>query len=140
MTHSKGISWIDDCRIPYTKGDVDKINFDRPRVRELKPDRDWILTQAHDFTNPDFKEYNTDGRFPANLLVCDDMLNDGIITKTTSSKGHIRKGNVIGDNRTPVAAGLFGDGNWIEGTNINDKGTNSRYYDIDKWFNNLIDV
>ena len=77
MTHSKGISWIDDCRIPYTKGDVDKINFDRPRVRELKPDRDWILTQAHDFTNPDFKEYNTDGRFPANLLVCDDMLNDG---------------------------------------------------------------
>jgi hypothetical protein len=55
-------------------------------------------------------------------------------------KGHIRKGKVIGDNRTPVAAGLFGDGNWIEGTNINDKGTNSRYYDIDRWFNNLIDV
>jgi hypothetical protein len=126
-SYSKGISWIDDCRIPYTKGDVDKINFDRPRVRELKPDRDWILTQAHDFTNPDFKEYNTDGRFPANLLVCDDMLNDGVISK--SIKGNERKVKIIGS---------FGGGITNENNEYNDKGTNSRYYDIDKWFDKMI--
>ena len=31
-------------------------------------------------------------------------------TKSTASKGHFRKGNVVGDGRTPVAAGQFGDG------------------------------
>jgi hypothetical protein len=132
---SKGICWIDDCRIPYTKGDVDKINFDRPRVRELKEDRDWILTQAHDFTNPDYKEYNTDGRFPANILVSDDMLNDGVISKST-----------IFDGKLPnIKGGRFG-ANDVELTNeralggYNDKGTNSRYYDIDKWFDKILDV
>ncbi|CAB4141680.1 hypothetical protein UFOVP424_8 [uncultured Caudovirales phage] len=134
MTYSKGISWIDDCRIPYTKGDVDKINFDRPRVRELKPDRDWILTQAHDFTNPDFKEYNTDGRFPANLLVCDDMLNDGVISK--SSVYDNNKGDTNGFHAT--SRDIKGKRKDVGG--FKDKGTNSRYYDIDKWFNNLIDV
>ena len=67
------------------------------------------------------------------------MLNDGKITKTTASKGHIRKGNVLGDTRTPVAAGQFGDGAWIEGTNINDKGSSSRFYDLDLWFDKVID-
>lgn len=130
MTHSKGISWIDDCRIPYTKGDVDKINFDRPRVRELKPDRDWILTQAHDFTNPDFKEYNTDGRFPANLLVCDDMLNDGNIVK--SSNNWSKKTNLQSPYFTDERQEIQKD------TSYGDKGTNSRYYNIDKWFDNII--
>jgi hypothetical protein len=130
-SYSKGISWIDDCRIPFV---------DDGDIKSATPGS---LKATGEFSSFGFKsgnELNTTGRFPANLLVSDDMLNDGSTSKTTSSKGHIRKGNVIGDNRTPVAAGLFGDGNWIEGTNINDKGTNSRYYDIDGWFNNLIDV
>jgi hypothetical protein len=130
--YSKGISWIDDCRIPFV---------DENTSRKQTP----VKVEVYGWSNHkgqigSFDDNWKQGRFPANLLVSDDMLNDGVITKTTASKGHIRKGNVIGDNRTPVAAGLFGDGNWIEGTNINDKGTNSRYYDIDKWFNNLIDV
>ena len=131
--YSKGISWIDDCRIPYTKGDVDKINFDRPRVRELKPDRDWILTQAHDFTNPDFKEYNTDGRFPANILVSDDMLNDGVISKSGNNK--IRSSDGFNKNAYGIGIGVkVGDNNGEYG----DKGTNSRYYDIDKWFDKIL--
>jgi hypothetical protein len=125
--YSKGISWIDDCRIPYTKTDKETINFDRPRVRELKEDRDWILTQAHDFTNPDFKEYNTDGRFPANILVSDDMLNDGIVSKTTQK-------NKVVKNTTQ----MFNYSPQREYPEINDKGSNSRYYNIDKWFENLI--
>ena len=124
MMYSKGISWIDDCRIPYTKTDKETINFDRPRVRELKEDRDWILTQAHDFTNPDFKEYNTDGRFPANILVCDDMLNDGTTSKTNNGKRH---------NKTTQM--FYGKG---EHYYTGDKGSSSRYYDIDKWFDKII--
>jgi hypothetical protein len=134
MKYSKGVSWTDDTRIPFV--DKETINFDRPRIREKK---EWVYELGTTWENPDVKEYNTQGRFTPNLLVCDDMLNDGRITKTTASKGHIRKGNVLGDTRTPVAAGQFGDGAWIEGTNINDKGSSSRFYDLDLWFNKVID-
>ena len=126
-SYSKGISWFDDCRIGFE---------DRQNQQKIFANGNGGVYKE---SNTSKDEYvSVKGRFPANLLVCDDMLNDGTTSKTTASKGHIRKGNVIGDNRTPVAAGLFGDGNWIEGTNINDKGSNSRYYNIDKWFDNII--
>jgi hypothetical protein len=128
--YSKGISWIDDCRIPYTKTDKETINFDRPRVRELKEDRDWILTQAHDFTNPDFKEYNTDGRFPANLLVCDDMLNDGVITKQNPRKYKA--------DLDIQETSLLGFGDTRDKIQMGDSGSSSRYYNIDKWFDKII--
>jgi hypothetical protein len=129
-SYSKGITWIDDCRIPYTNTDKETINFDRPRVRELKENRDWILTQAHDFTNPDFKEYNTNGRFPANLLVCDDMLNDGNVVQ--SSNNWSKKTNLQSPYFTDERQVIQKDTSYV------DKGTNSRYYDIDKWFDNLL--
>ena len=132
VSYSNGISWIDDCRIPFV--DEKDIPNDMDK-RHLTSDRIFLEREGY---KPFLYQQNTQGRFPANILVSDDMLNDGVITKTTSSKGHIRKGNVVGDNRTPVAAGLFGDGNWIEGTNINDKGSSSRYYDIDKWFDKIL--
>ena len=136
MKYAKGVCWVDDTRIPFVDVDKETINFDRPRIREKK---DWVYELGTTWENPDVKEYNQQGRFTPSLLVCDDMLNDGKITKTTASKGHIRKGNVLGDTRTPVAAGQFGDGAWIEGTNINDKGSSSRFYDLDLWFDKVID-
>jgi len=36
----------------------------------------------------------------------------------TKSEGHFRKNNVIGDERTPVAAGQFGNGAWVAGTDL----------------------
>ena len=36
----------------------------------------------------------------------------------TKSEGHFRKGNVIGDERTSVGAGQFGDGAWVSGTDL----------------------
>jgi hypothetical protein len=122
-SYSKGISWIDDCRIPF----VDNVNFD------LKPNRskkvyggNSLLDSKTEYTNTD---YNTQGRFPANLLVSDDMLNDGVISKSGDIKPHIqkRKTNVFNSNQ-------------IISSFKSDKGTNSRYYDIDNWFDNLIDV
>ena len=122
-SYSKGISWIDDCRIPFVdEGDSDKA---------CKSDRT---------TKTRYQEWNrnlynrlggdTKGRFPANLLVSDDMLNDGVITKQT-------KWNKIHDDSI---GGIFGGGRMNPNNSYGDKGSNSRYYDIDKWFNNLIDV
>jgi hypothetical protein len=126
------VSWTDDTRIPFVN-EVDLDNACNKNHQQGKYNTDFFESYYKR------KGSDTKGRFTPNLLVCDDMLNDGRITKTTASKGHIRKGNVLGDTRTPVAAGQFGDGAWIEGTNINDKGSSSRFYDLDLWFNKVID-
>ena len=123
MRYAKGVMWLDDCRIPFVDSDKETINFDRPRIREKN--EDWILTGGFTFDKEDVKEYNQQGRFTPNLLVCDDMLNDGKISvseggKTTRDTAH------------------FGGGTFkMEG--YGDKGSNSRYYDLDMWFNKMID-
>jgi hypothetical protein len=131
MTHSKGISWIDDCRIPFVD---EKINFDRPRVREKK---EWVYELGITWENPDVKEYNTQGRFPANLLVCDDMLNDGNIIQY--NKNRTDNGTYLGGHRKEYVGTDDNDVvKQIKGQFFNDKGSNSRYYDIDKWFDKII--
>ena len=123
--YSKGIMWLADCRIPFVDTDKDKINFDRPRLREKK---DWVYDLGTTWENPDVKEYNQQGRFSPNLLVCDDMLNDGVITKQSN-----RKYNNKGDNQIFKGAGKG------ENYGFGDKGTNSRYYDLDLWFDKMLE-
>jgi hypothetical protein len=83
MRYSKGIMWLDDCRIPFVDSDKDTINFERPRLREKK---EWVYELGTTWENPDVKEYNQQGRFTPNLLVCDDMLNDGSVSKVSPSR------------------------------------------------------
>ena len=132
MRYSKGICWIGDCRIPFVDADKEKINFDRPRLREGSFDESY---NGHwSFKNLDVKEYNQQGRFTPNLLVCDDMLNDGVISK--SGKNTIRKSNGFNKNAYGIGIGIKeGDNNGEYG----DSGSSSRYYDLDKWFDNIID-
>lgn len=131
MSFAKGISWIDDCRIPFVN---EEINFNQQPIRTKEQviyggGKGFPIMNNHN-------DYNTQGRFPANILVCDDMLNDGAISKGIKSK---RGGAIDSDSGTY---------SWNEGNTknvekylcgFNDKGTNSRYYDIDKWFNNLLE-
>lgn len=44
-------------------------------------------------------------------------------SEKVKQEGHIRKGNVVGDSRTSVAAGQFGDGAFVAGTDL----TNGRF-------------
>tara|TARA_B110000503_G_scaffold127881_1_gene198138 strand:- start:137 stop:529 length:393 start_codon:yes stop_codon:yes gene_type:complete len=128
MSYSKGVSWIGDCRIPFVDSDKETINFDRPRLREKK---DWVYDLGTTWENPDVKEYNQQGRFTPNLLVCDDMLNDGNVSKT----GFNPNANI-----KQYRGGNFGGGKTNDnGINYSDKGSSSRYYDLDMWFNKMID-
>ena len=137
MRYAKGIMWLDDCRIPFVDSDKETINFDRPRVR-TSVNEDWILKQAHDYTNPEHKEYNQQGRFTPNLLVCDDMLNDGSITQYNKTRED--KGNYLGGHRKEYVGTTDNDiVKQIKGQFFSDKGSNSRYYDLDKWFDKIID-
>jgi hypothetical protein len=127
IKYSKGICWIGDCRIPFVDSDKDTINFDRPRLREKK---EWVYGLGTTWENPDVKEYNTQGRFTPNLLVCDDMLNDGI----KPNKGHRAKGKVSGYGEFGGGKSEYhGIGEYME---VDSK---SRYYDLDMWFNKMIE-
>lgn len=120
--YSKGISWIDDCRIPFVD---ENINFDTKTVRTKGR---VIYGGGNGFPiKNNLDDYNNKGRFPANILVCDDMLNDGVISKT-SQKNKVIKNTTQMFNYSPQR----------EYPEIQDKGTNSRYYDIDKWFDKII--
>jgi hypothetical protein len=122
-SYSKGISWIDDCRIPF----VDEVGFKSPQHNKNVFNKDYPIEYDGNFI------MNTQGRFPANLLVSDDMLNDGVISKSVKGRNDIGSstygGNSLLNSKTKM-------NNTDRG--FNDKGSNSRYYNIDKWFDNLI--
>jgi len=124
VNYSKGISWFDDCRIPFVDGDKTINHNTQPGS----------FVGSFGSSEKIYKE-NTQGRFPANLLVSDDMLNDGIIHK--SGKNNTRKSDGFNKNAYGIGIGVkAGDNNGEYG----DKGTNSRYYDIDKWFEKMIET
>ena len=128
MKYAKGIMWLDDCRIPFVDSDKETINFDRPRLREKKDE--WIMSGGKRWDDPDVKEYNQQGRFTPNLLVCDDLLNDGI----KPNKGHRAKSKVTGYGEFGGGKSEYhGIGEYME---VDSK---SRYYDLDKWFDKVID-
>jgi len=118
MKYAKGIMWLEDCRIPFVDEGDKTINHN---------------TQPGSFvgsfgSSETIYVENTQGRFTPNLLVCDDMLNDGTIT--SQSKRTYKP--------TEHTGSLFGNSPQAHGIGIGDKGTNSRYYDLDKWFDMMI--
>lgn len=127
-SYSKGISWIDDCRIGFE---------DRQNQQKIFANGNGGVYKQ---SNTSKDEYvSVKGRFPANLLVSDDMLNDGNIIQY--NKNRTDNGTYLGGHRKEYVGTDDNDVvKQIKGQFFNDKGSNSRYYDIDKWFDNLIDV
>ena len=76
----------------------------------------------------DTVEANSKGRFPANLLVQDDVLNDGKITKSTGGLGDINVETKFGQTSNRIQKPF----------NYQDEGSFSRYYDLDAWWKERI--
>ena len=129
MNYSKGITWFDDCRIPF----VDESDNNTTRERYDTIGYGSKMNNGWGSMDDSAKQ----GRFPANLLCSDDMLNDGIIYKSGDGKSGIK---LINHNKNNFAVGeemtFTKKGKTIH---YGDKGSNSRYYDIDAWFNNLLE-
>lgn len=131
LSNGKGITWLDDCRVP-TNPDVD----DMKRVVNRKPrvGGDWKDGSGYKNENNIFTGVPEDGRFPANLLVSDDSLNDGMVYNgqqgavTGNEESANKKGNTYGD--------YSGMGKPMEPRN--DAGSFSRYYDVDAWWNERV--
>ena len=123
LKNKRGITWLDDGRIPYESEDLEN---------RKKRDGDSFRVGKYDLkvfgqkigNTPNTSAQTNHGRFPANLLVSDDVLNDGINRK---GGGNIK-------NR-PIRF-MVGSRDWgthsIDG--FNDSGSFSRYFDLDKWF------
>src|SRR5260370_32879599 len=111
LENGKGVTWLDDCRIPYEYEDI-------PTER-----KEHVSTIAQmSVVRTDYKT-NSQDRITANLLVSDDALNDGKVTKGSAHERHNR-------------IGIFGQENKNICTSLGypDSGSFSRYFDLDKWF------
>lgn len=127
LTNGKGITWLDDGRIPY-RSDNDKestlaINsldgksFDTGRYQ---------MNVKNSFIRSKYEP--ADGRFPANLLVSDDVLDDG--------KKHIGTGGLRPQKPSPEWSPFHEETNRPY-FNYGDSGGFSRYFSLDKWAETL---
>jgi hypothetical protein len=130
MRYSKGIMWLDDCRIPFVDADLDSAMEKRKSFTNTGNGHKNLYVGGLLETPIDtLKSINTQGRFTPNLLVCDDMLNDGVITK--QSKRTYKPTENMGS--------LFGNSPQAHGVGIGDSGSSSRYYDLDLWFDKMLE-
>ncbi len=79
LKNGKGITWLDDCRIPIKKGDEPRGGYGDEVIGfgpfDNKAGAKWKKSPSAHL-----------GRFPANLLVSDDVLNEGKIASNGKSK------------------------------------------------------
>jgi hypothetical protein len=115
LASGKGITWLDHCRIPLRN--TEDLSVQRNGDRKL------------DINNMgwDFKAVTRDnkGRFPANLICSDDILNDGIERRSGGSSKYHEGGD----------SSWFGKA--LSSKDISDSGSYSRYFDLDRWWEEL---
>lgn len=120
LSNGHGVSWLDDGRIPTDS------SVDDPR---LGGNGSWKTDKAG-IATPHAGERissSAQGRFPANLLVSDDVLNDGVERRSIGGVG-THTGNKMGYHSSKTN---------FETMNYSDSGSYSRYFDLDKWAQTL---
>jgi site-specific DNA-methyltransferase (adenine-specific) len=119
LKHGTGAVNVDACLIPFSSE-----QDDAQRIRHN--------TQGSWFTTNDDKRTIEKGRFPANLLVSDDVLDDGKI----SGAGVTGSGVVTQKNRGEwLPHNVYGERKVIhEDIPYLDKGGFSRYFSLDAWW------
>ncbi len=115
LDNGKGVTWLDDCRIPY------KDENDEDSIQNKGKNINLIGMQDRSGKGVVY-EPSSVGRFPANLIVEDEVLDDGKISK--SSKG-FDPGSRNGT--------IFGCGRFDNSNTYSDSGSFSRYFSLDAW-------
>lgn len=125
LKNGKGVTWLDEGRIPYNPEDTPLGGFGGMDIGIAKP----LEHQDYSGCNP----ANSGDRFPANLLVEDSVLDDGSISKSTASIRHNKSGmGVIGHGTNTIGVGdVFSP--------YSDSGGFSRYFSLDAWWDKRIE-
>lgn len=135
LDNGKGVTYLDNCRIPYAdnKDYIDykekQESFQNSKTigKTVKGKTKFLSGDIEKLTSIPNDE--SKGRFPSNLLVSDDALNNG----KRQSTGHWTQSKITGYGR-------FGDGS-IEYNGVGNKETvdsYSKYFDVDIWYDNVI--
>lgn len=125
LKNGKGVTWLGKGTIPYVSDkdrESSEIGFEHPYMSE-NANEGWKRPCHENYENWD---PNEKGRFPANLLVSDDVLNDGKVRVTGETKA-----GTVRQNRSGYCVGMPTP---VANTSPADAGSFSRYFDIDKWF------
>jgi DNA modification methylase len=134
LANGKGCTWLDNCRIPYQSEDDPgtRQSFTRGAFPHADKDggRPWIERRIVDGKAVNEYESNQKGRFPANLLVSDDVLN----YSTIYSSGRFAPHHVLDSPTTTNTYGKYKRLEVDKQKTYGDSGSYSRYFDLDKWF------
>jgi DNA modification methylase len=122
LKNGKGVTWLDEGRIPF-KGD----DYEYPKGPGGSLGDGNIYGVAKDKTRTEPYRSNEKGRFPANLLVSDDVLNDG--TDWTAGGG-------FPSDIGPKTRGIYGEYQGLKRDPFcyGDEGSFSRYFSLDAWW------
>lgn len=124
ISNGKGCTWLDDCRIPVSS------DSDAKTMKGKNPGRsDLVTSNVYGSDRPQQRVNPDSGRFPANLLCCDDSLNSGSVHRGSGGGGTDR----VTDNNLIYGKGLQKDG-WKSVHQYHDSGSFSRYFDLDAWW------
>lgn len=131
LKNKKGISWLDEVRIPYENEEDMKHNTEELDRFPDKFNKTTTQLMASENYIPDIDK-TKQGRFPANLLVSDNAIDDGKIRKGRESL----LGSGIENVKSANVYGEYKDIQSMRGHS--DEGSLSRYFDLDKWFEERI--
>lgn len=122
LQNGKGVTWLDKCRIPVNPETDDMLRITERKQRETET---WENGSGFKNENNSLTGVRPEGRFPANLLVTDDILNNGVLSESHGHFSYAWKDNPY-------------DGGWKANPENafyrSDFGSFSRYFDLDAWF------
>jgi len=132
MKNGKGVSWLDDCRVSTSYGEEGGWGEGLPvgdiRNNSLHVREDGEGWEKHHHPTLTRNPPHSQGRFPANLLVSDNVLDRGEYKCAAASVRHNRKRN---------EENVYGAGKGIPQCDLNsphnDSGDYSRFFSLDAW-------
>ena len=130
LANGKGVTWLDKCRVPYIS--QEEQNSATPQGKCTSKEISAIGAEpdaGRELERVEFDRPEQRGRFPANLLVSDDVLNDGKITTSEGGK----------TTRTKESKTEKWGYEEFHMQGYGDSGSFSRYFDLDKWFDKTIE-
>jgi site-specific DNA-methyltransferase (adenine-specific) len=120
----RGCTWLDDCRVPIAKGDEPHGGYGEEVIGygpfDNKGGVKWQVSPTAD-----------KGRFPANLVVSDDILNDGEDHIGFAGQTHMTEFNPYGGNA--LNSSTTTRKGYVEG--FDKSGSFSRFFSLDAWWN-----
>jgi DNA modification methylase len=139
LKNNHGGTWLGKCRIPYAnQNDSESYDFNRRGSTERSTlDIGDKLTEDKTYDGGWTKQGQVsdlpDGRFPANLLVSDNILDNGNITKSNSDISRFINKDGVKSNKG------FASGNNVIGFSCpDDVGGFSRYFSLDAWWEKAV--